>query len=125
MDWSSFVYNRWHLVYERLAFRKLRGYPRTLDTMQRLEIFIKEVIGKKYKLSASKIFNTKRSSSNNEGEEQSFFCSELIASAYKSLDLLPSEIAASQYWPGTFAEKSGLQLSGSSAYLDDEQILKF
>ena len=93
MDWSSFVYNRWHLVYDRLAFRKLRGYPRTIDTMQRLESFIKEVIGKKYKLSASKIFNSK--TSNNSGEEQSFFCSELIASAYKCLDLLPQDVAAS------------------------------
>jgi hypothetical protein len=73
------------MVYEKLAFRKLRGYPRTLETMQRLEAFIKDVIGKKYKLSASKIFNRKASSS----EEQNFFCSELIASAYKCLNLLP------------------------------------
>jgi len=93
LDWSSFVYNRWHLVYERLAFRKLRGYPRSIDTMQRLEGFIKDVIGKKYKLSASKIFNRKNSN-NNEGE-QSFFCSELIASAFKCLELLPQDIAAS------------------------------
>jgi hypothetical protein len=55
--------------------------------MQRLEGFIKDVIGKKYKLSASKIFNRKNSN-NNEGE-QSFFCSELIASAFKCLELLP------------------------------------
>ena len=29
-----------------------------------------------------------------------FFCSELVASAYKRAQLLPKEKSAMQYWPG-------------------------
>jgi uncharacterized protein YycO len=53
------------------------------------------VIGKKYKLNASKIF-TKKSNDYEEKitDDKSYFCSELVASAYKCLALLPKDIAA-------------------------------
>lgn len=34
-------------------------------------------------------------------ENKTFFCSELVAAAYKVLGILPNEVAASQYYPGT------------------------
>ena len=72
-----------------MAYRKLRGYPRTLDTMNRLESFIRAAIGKKYKLTASKIFTKKQINDEAESADKSYFCSELIACAYKCLELLP------------------------------------
>ena len=57
-------------------------------------------------------------------EEKSFFCSELIASCYKSIGLLPTNVASAQYWPGTFAAKGKLQLSDNARLLD-EQLVDF
>lgn len=62
------------------------------------------VIGKKYKVTPSKLLNRKsviKTISNEAFNDKTFFCSELVASAYKCLDLLPKDIASSQYWPGT------------------------
>lgn len=89
--------------------------------MNNLERFIKTVIGKKYKLSATKIFTKHfQNDSENITSDKSYFCSELVASAYKCMGLLPKEIAASQYWPGTFSNKGGLQLTSKDAELEDE-----
>ena len=75
--------------------------------MQRLEKFLNFAIGKKYNFTASKLFtkkvpikNTSDRVSDIELEQEivnskGFFCSELVASAYKCLGLLPREIAAS------------------------------
>jgi len=74
----------------------------------------------KYRLNPSKIFRKKyEQDAENITDDKSYFCSELVASAYKCLGLLPKEISASQYWPGNFSTKSGLQLLGDSM-LEDE-----
>lgn len=40
--------------------------------------------------------------------DRTFFCSELVATAYKRCGILDKDIAASQYWPGEFSsENSG------------------
>ena len=33
-------------------------------------------------------------------ENRTFFCSELVAAAYKKIGILPKDISAAQYWPG-------------------------
>lgn len=66
--------------------------------MQKLETFIRSVIGMKYKLNTAKIFRKKYENDAdnlNENEDKSYFCSELVASAYKCLGLLPKDISAS------------------------------
>lgn len=97
LDWSTFIQNRWHTIYDRLAFRKLRGFSRTLEVMQKLEKFIRDSIGKKYKLSATKIFTKQAATSchPNSNSDTSYFCSELVASAYQCIKLLPTDLAAS------------------------------
>ncbi|CDW89924.1 ph domain-containing protein [Stylonychia lemnae] len=124
LDWDVFVKNNWHNLYQKLAYRKLR-HQRNIDNMGKLETFIRTVIGMKYKLNAAKIL---RKHFENDAEnikgDKSYFCSELVASAYKCLGLLPKEISASQYWPGSFANKSSLQLQGR-ALLEDEQQIEF
>ena len=50
----------------------------------------------RYKLNPSKIFRKKYSNdSDNIKEDKSYFCSELVASAYKRMGLLPRDISAS------------------------------
>lgn len=64
--------------------------------MQKLEEFIKTVIGLKYKLNPSKIFSKKcENDIENIGDDKTYFCSELVASAYKCLGILPSDVPAS------------------------------
>ena len=68
-----------------------------MEVMQRLEKFIRDSIGKKFKLSASKIFTKQAASSShaNSNHDANYFCSELVASAYQCIKLLPSDLAAS------------------------------
>ena len=67
-------------------------------------------MGKKYELTLGKILFRKRSEIKLKDPKASptlpklpksgYFCSELIAAAYKELGLLDQTISASQYWPG-------------------------
>jgi hypothetical protein len=57
-------------------------------------------------------------------DDKSFFCSELVASAYKCLGLLPKKIASSHYWPGSFSTENKLDLL-DNAHLGDEQLIDF
>lgn len=43
--------------------------------------------------------------------QRGFFCSELVATAYKALGVLPPERPASGYWPVTFGERASAQLT--------------
>jgi len=50
----------------------------------------------KYKLNPAKIFRKKcDNDADNIKEDKSYFCSELVASAYKCLGILPRDISAS------------------------------
>lgn len=102
--------NNWHKIYKKIVYRKLR-FSRSFDNMQRLERFIKTVIGMKYKLNPTKIFRRKcENDAENIHGEKTYFCSELVASAYKCMGILPKEISASQYWPGSFSNSGKLDL---------------
>ena len=93
--------------------------------MNKLETFIRNVIGMRYKLNTSKIFKKiDEHDYMNKNKDQSYFCSELVACAYKCLEILPKEISASQYWPGSFSNKGGLNLL-NRALLEDEQVIEF
>lgn len=96
--------NKWQNLYQKLVFRHL-DLPRTDEIIEKLEKFVKIVIGKKYKVSAGKLLQRKSIIKNVSPENynnKTFFCSELVASAYKALRLLSSDKASSQYWPGLF-----------------------
>lgn len=124
LDWEIFVKNNWNKLYQKLSFRKLR-HKRCLDSMQKLEQFIRSTIGLKYQLNASKILRKRDDDDANvKKEDKSYFCSELVASAYKSLGLLPKDMSSAQYWPGSFSSRSGLKLLDGS-HLEDEQIIEF
>ena len=58
------------------------------------------VKGMNYRLSPSKLMSNKHDK--DPGDKKGFFCSELIATAYKILGLLPDDKPSSKYWPGDF-----------------------
>lgn len=35
-------------------------------------------------------------------KNQGYFCSELVAAAYKKIGVLPAKKSSAQYWPGDF-----------------------
>ncbi len=93
--------------------------------MEKLEEFIKTVIGMKYKLNPSKIFRKRyENDAENIKENKTYFCSELVASAYKCIGLLDKQVSATQYWPGNFASGGDINLLQGS-YLEDEQLMEF
>jgi len=55
---------------------------------------------------------------------RTFFCSELIAKAYKVMGLLRHDVPSCLYLPGAFTDNSGLRLL-SGAELGCEMKMKF
>ena len=41
---------------------------------------------------------------------ESFFCSELVAAAYKAVGLIPADQACSQFWPVNFTNKQSIEM---------------
>ena len=71
-------------------------------------------MGQKYKLTPGKLFQRKSkfvsekpncsdpSSYVKTEKHDGFFCSELVASVYKTVGLLDPKVPSTQYWPGFF-----------------------
>lgn len=95
-----------------------------------LEHFIQLSRGKKYKITAKQLLRRsihktlscttakqakyRKMAQTEPGEEPHFFCSELIASAYKAMGLLNSNIPSYEYWPGDFAAGKNLSIKGGN-----------
>jgi hypothetical protein len=121
--WRTFKRNRWHLLYSKLVYRHLE-YDRTEDLISDVETFVKSVVGKKYKISAAKLFKKKSELADPNEENQTFFCSELIAACYKKMNLLPVEVSCSTYWPGHFSCEKKLPFL-KNAKLGPEFLIDF
>jgi len=82
------------------------------DTMiDKLEIFLKEAVGNKYGISTSKLLfqrNTVVPKKNKYiDDDRTFFCSELVAKAYKVLGIMEDDGRPSNYfYPASFSSKS-------------------
>jgi len=125
LDWSAFMNNKWHSLYSKLVYRKLY-YHLSNDEIEQLEDFAQKVRGKKYKMNPVKIWrkNSNRDAAEDIKETKSYFWSELVASAFKRIGLLPPELSATQYWPNNFSVNSSLDLQ-KDAYLGDEYLIDF
>ena len=69
-------------------------------------------------------WKSNRDASENIKDTKSYFCSELIASAFKRIGLLPADVSATQYWPQAFSIKSEIDLL-KGASLGDEYLIDF
>lgn len=68
--------------------------------------------GRKYDLDPLRLLKkySNLDSVRNVQKDKGYFCSELVASVYKALEVLPEHICSSQYWPGSFSAEEELQL---------------
>eukprot|EP00357_Protocruzia_adherens_P033023 CAMPEP_0115000164 /NCGR_PEP_ID=MMETSP0216-20121206/16592_1 /TAXON_ID=223996 /ORGANISM="Protocruzia adherens, Strain Boccale" /LENGTH=592 /DNA_ID=CAMNT_0002365205 /DNA_START=36 /DNA_END=1814 /DNA_ORIENTATION=+ len=124
VTWDQFMSYKWHLLYSRLVYRQM-DMERPKEVILKLENYIRKVLGKKYKISTKKLLRRFSVLGEEKDEEdQSFFCSELIAAAYKEIGILPPELSASQYWPGSFSSERSLPLQ-NGAKLGPELLLDF
>jgi hypothetical protein len=76
--------------FDKLAFRKL-NFNRDAQNLLALDEFRQQSSGKKYALNIKKIFTNKSevfSQQANIQEDRQFFCSELVAKAYKVLGVM-------------------------------------
>lgn len=117
--WSDFLKFKWHLQYSRLVYRPLEA-ERTGNMLKSLEEFTREVRGMQFQFSASKLIGKHSSSSTQQG----YFCSELLAIAFKRCGLLPPEAIPSRYFPGHFSTEKRLELL-SPAHLGAELLIDF
>ena len=126
IDWDTFIAYNCYQSFERIVHRRLCGFERTKQRLIKLEEFIKVAKNKRYSLAATKLLRVHctNDSDMNIKEDKTYFCSELVASIFKNLGLLPQDISASQYWPVSFSSRAGLRLQ-EGAYLDEEKLLEF
>jgi len=112
VDWKEFVENQWHKLYSRMVTRRI-DFDRVSNKMTPFFAWVKEVYGAPYSLEFAKLQQgyTKENRKSvthvdvdGVEEQHSFFCSELVAKALKTLELLPEERASAQYWPSAFSE---------------------
>lgn len=83
--------------------------------------FIKKTIGSKYSLGAIKLIR-KTSEDSNPEQHQDFFCSELVAKAYKQMKLLKTDKGSQTFWPVDFTMRGALALE-AGAYLGLERLI--
>ena len=120
LSWDDFMSNGFFSLTERIVHRRLE-FDRTEEKLLLLDDFVKKVKGKAYKFTPIKLLS--RSKKRDPGEEDDFFCSELIASAYKALRILSENVAANSFLPGNFSDEKNLDLL--EAKLGPELIIDF
>lgn len=105
--WEDFLFYQWQHLYSRVVYRKLE-FNRNYSVLQDLERFIKNVVGKRYKISPGRLLS--QQPDKDPINKAGFFCSELVAAAYKELGILSNALPSSRYWPGDFAESNPIAL---------------
>jgi len=106
---SDFKHLKWWQQYRCIVIRRLNAglTPEQVLAFQR---FVKSTVGRKYKIWKPSAMYRKKSTMEVDDPGRSFFCSELVACAYKQASLLPRHQASCRYFPGSFAESSGMLL---------------
>mmetsp|Transcript_935 Transcript_935/g.2208 ORF Transcript_935/g.2208 Transcript_935/m.2208 type:complete len:347 (+) Transcript_935:2967-4007(+) len=117
LDWEDYVQQKSYQGVFKVAYRHLE-VELTDEMLKGLEDFIGGVEGKSYFLSAKQIV------SKSTDESSGYFCSQLVASAYKSMGLISQETPSCTFWPGDFSLANDLQLN-HGAYLAEEQMIDF
>ncbi len=117
---------KWHLLYPYLVWRRLNNFERKPELLKSLDTFVKNSKGRKYKITTRKLMKKKCKTDYGEevDEKRNFFCSELVASAFKLMGLLPTNVSSTQYWPGSFAARRGLKLLGGASF-GEETLIDF
>ena len=119
--WEDFLEEKPWVNCNQILYRRL-GLDRNQSVLGKLEEFVGKVLGKKFRLSIGKLLA--RKNDKQAEDKKGYFCSELVAMAYKTLGILPGKKPASRYWPGDFSDKKELILI-NGAYLNPGQQVEF
>lgn len=122
-SWTDFMYYDWHLLYDKIYYRKLL-YDIPPKAKRSVENFVASAIGKKYSLAPSKFFRKKSLYHEKVEDDQTFFCSELVAASYKRLGLIQKDVPSSSFFPADFSMSTKLELL-KGARLRHEQVVNF
>ncbi|CAD8068902.1 unnamed protein product [Paramecium primaurelia] len=127
--WSDLVEKDYLEYYEKICIRKLNYTKKnTPDVQQKLKQFILNNLGNEYGLTPSKLLKTISQivpqQSQVEEKKRTYFCSELVAKAYKEMGLLDQMKSSTQYYPSDFTQEKKLQLL-DGATLDPEMLVVF
>mmetsp|Transcript_12777 Transcript_12777/g.23788 ORF Transcript_12777/g.23788 Transcript_12777/m.23788 type:complete len:353 (+) Transcript_12777:419-1477(+) len=117
--WQDFIDYRWHLLYQMIVYRHLET-ERNEEMVQKLEDFICRVKGMQYLLNPFGIIKQRDPT----GPSQGYFCSQLVASAYKEIGVLHSSVVSVSVLPGHFSYENDLQMIDRS-FLGEEQLIDF
>jgi len=124
-SWRNFEQESWHDQYSRIIRRKLYIPDSKLkkEVMRGLYKFLQTVVNRKYSWNPLKQLR-KDSILPLSDPNRTFFCSELVAKAFKETNLLRPNCASSRYLPTTFEERKGLTLL-NGAFFGPEQTIYF
>jgi len=112
--WRHFISEKWYDQYSAVVIRRLVG-PNMLVkrlTVRKFAKFLKTVVhdqSPKYSWHPMKVLSTRPSLPPND-PKRTYFCSELIAKAYKEAGLLRSSVPTAAYYPSYFQKKRDLKL---------------
>mmetsp|Transcript_16135 Transcript_16135/g.15519 ORF Transcript_16135/g.15519 Transcript_16135/m.15519 type:complete len:131 (-) Transcript_16135:34-426(-) len=114
--------------YEHIVLRRL-VIDRNDDMIDKLEVFLREAVGNKYGFSTSKLLfkrNTVKPKKNQFiDEDRTFFCSELVAKAYKVLGIIEEDQkSCANYFPNSFSsERSNIDLKMTEGAILGPQLI--
>jgi hypothetical protein len=109
VDWEQFFEDNWIDLYSKIMYRKLE-VDRTDYLLGDLERFINNTKGKSFGFSARKMIVKGNKKA---GQEEDFYCSELVASAYKAIGILPVDYNTAAVWPANFERDDGIAMVGA------------
>jgi len=112
--WQNFISEKWYDQYSAVAIRRLVGPSKVAKRhiVRKLAQFLKTVIhdqSPKYSWNPMKAISTRPSLPPND-PKRTYFCSELIAKAYKEAGLLRTSVPTAAYYPSYFQKKKDLKL---------------
>lgn len=108
-----------------IAIRHLQGDTLAETSLKSLMKLRKELKGKRYERSKGEMFKAVYDGpfGTNSEDLSSLFCSELVAEAYQSLNLLSDKVPSNEYTPADFSEKKMTKLNGKFT-LSKEILIK-
>ena len=132
--------NRWQFLkphvgagkfYDRLVHRHIE-FDRGDKMVDGLEAFLREAVGLKYDIGSSKLLRSKTiaKSKNDENElideDRTFFCSELVAKAFKILGIIENDdTSCTQFYPHNFSSRGDdfLKLTKGTVIEMEHQVM--
>lgn len=117
--WEEFLNEHPERNSNQILYKKL-CVERNEECLEKLERFVEAVQGNKFRLSLCELMARNREKKL--GDKGGYFCSELVAMAYKVIGILPKDVPESRYWPGDFSDKKNIKLVGEAYFRPSKQV---